>query len=234
MMRLKYVSFSYESGDEIFSVKTSRSISNSLVTLDISDSGEIFSASLKTADEIIITDLTAVFEKEFSEENRIFLNGYQNWTDAFEHDTYGKMKGIEHIPAGITDKYAFTQYGDYSFAEYSNVTGEMHGWSYGYIRSLEKYLLIGSLSENSGFTLIRTKTFQNEITVSKDCRNIAVNGNFEGIRLYIAEGLENEVFDGWFEALGVSVRPEVKPLFGYTSWYRHYQDINEKCILKDL
>ena len=107
MLKLRSVSFSYEYGSELFSVRTSRSISSDLVSLDISTEGNIFSASVKASDEITITDLTAVFEFEFKEEDRIFLNGYQSWTDSYEHDIYGKMKGIDHIPFGICDKYAF-------------------------------------------------------------------------------------------------------------------------------
>ncbi len=234
MLKLRSVSFSYEYGSELFSVRTSRSISSDLVSLDISTEGNIFSASVKASDEITITDLTAVFEFEFKEEDRIFLNGYQSWTDSYEHDIYGKMKGIDHIPFGICDKYAFSQYGDYNFVSYSPAAGELHGWSYGYIRDIGDYMLMGSLSEDSGFTLIETKTFSNEITFKKDCCGLTINGEYEGLKLYFSSGLEKEVFDGYFEALGVKLRPEAKPIYGYTSWYRHYQNISSEILRQDL
>ena len=45
MIQLKHVCFSYEYGEEKFSVTTSRSISSDLVKLDISMENNIFSAS---------------------------------------------------------------------------------------------------------------------------------------------------------------------------------------------
>lgn len=234
MLKLRSVSFSYEYGSELFSVRTSRSIANDLVSLNISTDGNVFSASVKTADEITITDLSAVFEFEFKEEDRIFLNGYQSWTDSYEHDIYGKMKGIDHIPFGICDKYAFSQYGDYNFVSYPTDAGSLHGWSYGYIRDIGDFVLMGSLSENSGFTLIETHTFSNEIVFKKDCRGLTVNGEYDGLKLYFDTGLEKEVFDGYFNELGIKLRPEAKPIYGYTSWYRHYQNISSAVLRQDL
>jgi alpha-galactosidase len=234
MIQLKHVCFSYEYGEEKFSVTTSRSISSDLVKLDISMEDNVFSASVEASDEITITGLSAVFNFGFSEEHRIFLNGYQSWTDSYEHSIYGKMKGIEHIPAGISEKYAFSQYGDYNFAQYSNIAGELHGWSYGYVRSCEKYMLIGSLSENSGFTMIQTKTCDDEIIFTKDCNGYSFSGKYDGIQIFVSNGTDNEVFDDYFDALGITLRPEAKPVFGYTSWYRHYQNINSEVLSDDL
>ena len=60
-----------------------------------------------------------------------------------------------------------------------------------------------------------------------------VNGEFHAFDLYIAEGSENEVFDGWFKAM--DVRPLTdKKQFGYSSWYNRYQDINDATITDDL
>lgn len=52
--------------------------------------------------------------------------------------------------------------------------------------------------------------------------------------MLITDGTEDDVFDEYFRQLGVSLRPAAKPVFGYTSWYRHYQNINEELLLKDL
>ena len=61
------------------------------------------------------------------------------------------MKGIDHIPCAIREKYAFSQYGDYNFAKYSNYPGNLHGWTYGYIRfGMTNYDFFGSLAEKYG------------------------------------------------------------------------------------
>ena len=234
MIKLLSVTFSYEYGDETFTVNTRRSIKSDLVSLDISTEGDVFTASVESSDEIIITELTANFRFGYCESDRIFLNGYQSWTDSYEHTIYDKMKGIDHIPYGIADKHSFSQYGDYTFTGYPSVQGELHGWSYGYIRTGESYNFVGSLSEDCGFTLIRTKTGSDELIFTKDCRGLALNGRFDGLKLLLTDGSENEVFDSWFDLLGVKLRPEAKPIYGYTSWYRHYQNISSDILGADL
>ena len=234
MIKLESVTFSYEYGDETFTVHTRRSIKSDLVSLNISTEGDIFTASVESSDEITITELTAHFRFGYCESDRIFLNGYQSWTDSYEHTIYDKMKGIDHIPYSIADKHAFAQYGDYNFAGYSGAQGELHGWSYGYIRTGESYNFVGSLSEDCGFTMIKTKTYSDELIFFKDCRGLALNGKYDGLKLYLTDGSEKEVFDGWFGLLGVKLRPEAKPIYGYTSWYRHYQNISSDIIGADL
>ena len=143
MIKLESVTFSYEYGDETFTVHTRRSVKNDLVSLEISTEGDIFTASVESSEEIVITELTAKFRFGYCETDRIFLNGYQSWTDSFEHTIYDKMKGIDHIPFSISEKHAFSQYGDYNFTGYSGAQGELHGWSYAYIRTGESYNFFG-------------------------------------------------------------------------------------------
>ena len=234
MIKLESVIFSYEYGDEVFTVNTCRSIKNDLVSLEISTEGDIFNASVECSDEIIITELTAQFKFGYCESDHIFLNGYQSWTDSYEHSIYDKMKGIDHIPFSISEKFAFSQYGDYNFTGYSGAPGELHGWSYGYIRTGERYNFAGSLSEDCGFTLIRTKAYSDELIFSKDCRGLAVKGRYNGLKLLITDGYEKEVFDKYFDLLRIKLRPEAKPIYGYTSWYRHYQNISSDILGADL
>lgn len=233
-MQLKNVQFSYTEGGEHFSVTTTRSVQTDDVRLTISQEGDVFSALLDTTREIRIDRLRAVFECDYKESTRIFLNGYQSWTDSHEHTIHDRMPGLAHVPAPLIKKYAFTQYGDYNFVRYLNEPGCLHGWSYGYLRTGPIYQLIGSLAEDSGFTLIRTDVKRNELIIEKDCHNHNLNGTFDGLRLFLAEGNETHVFDRYFELLGVKLRPEAKPIFGYTSWYRHYQNISDQIIREDL
>ena len=56
---------------------------------------------------------------------------------------------------------------------------------------------------------------------------------FSGLDIFFGHGEENSVFDRYFELM--EIKPAVaKPVFGYTSWYRHYQDISEDVLLHDL
>lgn len=233
MLKLRSVSFQYVCGDEVFCVNTVRSFSNDIVKLDITTVGDVFSADITAEKEITVTELRALFEYPFSESDKIFLNGYQSWTDSHEHGIFGKMRGIGQIPDEICRRYAFSQYGDYSFAPYGT-KGELHGWSYGYIRNNGNYKFLGSLSEDSGFTRIETFADKGVVQIYKDCAELSFSGKYAGIRMLITDGTEDEVFDDYFRQLGVTLRPAAKPVFGYTSWYRHYQNINEELLLRDL
>ena len=234
MFKLANVKFAYRTGGRGYAVTTSESVSNSRIALDINVDNETFSASVKTKSAIEIVKLAAEFVYEFTETDRIFLNGYQSWTDSYEHDIHGRVRGIDHIPELVSEKYAFSAYGDYTFVKYSRRKGCFHGFSYGYVKHGNGIFdFIGSLNENSGFTLIKVNTEKKTVTIEKDCSGLNITDRYDGLSIYLGSGTESDVFDAYFALLGIAPTEE-KPVFGYTSWYRHYQDINEKCILKDL
>ena len=231
MLKFKSLQFLYRDGENDFMAITSSSLRNDKMELVINTNEDIFSVYVKAKETITIQKLCAEFEYEYFENEKIFLNGYQSWTDSIEHDINGKMRGISHIPCALNEKYAFSQYGDYNFSEYGP---NMHGWSYGYIRNDEIYSFIGSLSENSGFTQIITQVEKKSVLIIKDCTNLDIIGEWQAMKILFTNGTEKIVFDRYFKELGVKPRKKAKPLFGYTSWYNHYQNINEKKIVDDL
>ena len=234
MFKFNNVKFAYRANGKGYTVTTAESVGNNRISLDIKENTETFTASVKTRSKIELVKLSAEFEYDFAETDRIFLNGYQSWTDSTEHDLGGRVRGIDHIPELVSDKYAFEAYGDYTFVKYSRKRGNIHGFSYGYVKRNDgMYDFIGSLNENSGFTVIKINTAKRTVTVEKDCMGLSTSEGYDGISLYIGSGTEKEVFDGYFAWLGIAPSRE-KPVFGYTSWYRHYQDINERCIRTDL
>ena len=234
MLKLKTLQFAYNADGELFSANTTKSLHTDDVTLTVRTEGDVFSASVHALHEIRIERLRAVFECELGESDRIFLNGYQSWTDSQEHTIHDKLHGLDHLPKGIIQKYAFNRYGDYDFVNYDKRPGHLHGWSYGYVRTGPIFRFMGSLSEDCGFTLLRTDAHKQELIVEKDCRDLHLLGDFDGLQLLLTEGNEKEVFDRYFELLGIRLRPEAKPIFGYTSWYRHYQNISDEILLHDL
>lgn len=233
MLKLKNIKFAYMAGGKIFSVTTDKSVENKRVSLDITNEDCILSASIKTVTPIKLLRLSAEFEYEFRSITRIFLNGYQSWTDSIEHTPNGRMHGIDMIPKPISDKFAFSQYGDYNFTLYSMKKGCMHGYSYGYIRNYENYDFIGSLNENTGFTCIRVNCPESKVICFKECKDLEVAESYEGLRLYTGSGTEDEVFDRYFELMDIKPR-STGSVFGYTSWYRHYKDITQEKIYTDL
>ena len=167
-------------------------------------------------------------------DERLFMNGYQTWTYSPELDRNGKLRGTDHIPGFLRKKYAFDRYGDYHFAPYGHQKGQSHGFSYCYFRKGTQFRLVASLDEKPGYTILRYDSGKALLTLERDCAGVEhPGGSFPLLDLFFAEGGETEVFDGWFQAMGIKPRTE-KKLAGYSSWYNRYQNITEDTIREDL
>lgn len=212
--------FDKEINCESFSARVTAD--NERVTLEIEPVGEIIFDEIKLTADTSVTD-----------DDRVFLNGYQSWTDSREAHPEEHTRGIDHIPAPLVRKYSFDKYGDYNFTKYKNKRERFHGWTYAYVRSGGSFRLFGSLSEKNGFTLIRLNAEKGKVTFRLECEGAVFGETFKALDIYTGEGKEDEVFDRWFELMGTP-KPKAKPVFGYTSWYRHYQDISEQKLEHDL
>ena len=167
-------------------------------------------------------------------DERLFMNGYQTWTYSPELSRNGKLRGTDHIPGFLLKKYAFDRYGDYHFVPYGHHNGQSHGFSYCYFRKGGQFQLVASLDETPGYTILRYDSGKALLTLERDCAGVEhPGGSFALFDLFFAEGSEAEVFDGWFQAMGIKPRTE-KKLAGYSSWYNRYQEITEDTIREDL
>ncbi len=94
-------------------------------------------------------------------------------------------------------------------------------------------LLIGSMSEKTGYTIIYFDVKNNTITIEKDLEGLTIDSErlLCDVRKFV--GTYDEVFDKYFGAMNL---PKLKldHLSGYTSWYNYFQKIDEKIILRDL
>ena len=164
---------------------------------------------------------------------RVFMNGYQNWTYSPEYDRTGRTRGLKHLPCFLRGAFQINRYGDYHFVKYPYKKGITHGESWCYLRNGKQFLLFGSLDEIPGYTLFTYNANKGVLTLERDCKGMKADGEFHAFDLYVAEGTEQEVFDGWFAAMGVRPLTD-KKMFGYSSWYNRYQDINDATITDDL
>lgn len=204
---------------------------SAVYTKELSDSH--FSLDLHSDSGARILECNATFSFNFEKEDRLFLNGYQSWTGSRERSVNDIDNSMRFCPRLADKKFHFSSYGDGHFYRKKYRAGLMHGYSYAYIRRCEKFFLIGSLSENTGFTRIIFDTKNSTITLEKDCIDCEFLGDYRAFSILFVSGTENEVFDRWFSELGVT--PKItESKSGYTSWYNYYQDITENIILSDL
>ena len=178
--------------------------------------------------------VSARLRRKADAQEKIFMNGYQTWTYCPEYGRLGKIRDLSHFPEAVVRRFGLAYYGDYYFVHYPNAPGFTHGESWCYFRRGERFELFASLDERPGYTVFGYDAFLGLLSISRDCRGLRHEGGpFHAFDLFLAEGTEDEVFDGWFRALGVKPRTAER-LTGYSSWYNRYQKISEQTILEDL
>ena len=180
-----------------------------------------------------VVSASAELTLEGMEKVNIFMNGYQTWTYCPEYTRKSRIRGLSLAPKSMVERFGLDRYGDYHFVDYPNKKGVLHGESWCYFREGERYLLIASLDESFGYTLFTYRADEGKLYITRDCGGLSVDGEFEPVSLFIAEGTEDEVFDAWFKEMGVSPITKEK-LAGYSSWYNRYENITEASILEDL
>ena len=180
-----------------------------------------------------LEEVAASFPFAFEKEDALFLNGYQSWTYCPERGVREYDKSLKHCPRSTAQKYGFRRYGDGWFYPLRYRKGWMHGYTYAYVRRGETYYFFGSLAEASGFTRIVFDTQAGEVRFEKDCAGRVLREEYPALALFFATGSEEDVFDAYFAALGVTPRP-APPSTGYTSWYNCYQAISAARIEADL
>lgn len=171
----------------------------------------------------------------FATDEMVLMNGYQSWTDTREMPAWERMRGLRGVPLPVVRHWALDGGGDYSFVRYTGRRGEQHGFTYATFRRGVGMVLVGSLDESHGFTFIHADANVGEVTLSTEppARELAAGERVVLGRYAICRGMRDECYDRWFELSGIQARP-VKPLVGYTSWYRHYGDITEEKLMADL
>ena len=167
------------------------------------------------------------------EDGRIFMNGFQTWTYCPEYNRSDYTKDIGPIPEIAIRRNGLRSYGDAHFVHYPQQPGVTHGESYCYFRDGDHYRLFASLDERPGYTLFRYDASLALLTVERDCAGLHCGGEYHAFDLFYAEGSEQEVFDAWFAAMGISPRTTER-IAGYSSWYNRYEDISQQSILSDL
>ena len=232
-MKLNNIHIEYTLDGEYRSVNIKESCTADDATFSVCLSDERFVVNIDISREICLHEVRAEFEYDYPADCRLFFNGYQSWTDSKEQLKDGRMYRLNRFPKFLVKKHTLREYGDINFVRYGKKKGQMHGISYAYVRVGQNYTLFGSLAEQKGFTVIRSDTNTNSLSFERDCDGYHFTGSFTLLDVAILRGDENTVFDGWFSLMGIE-KPRGKRISGYTSWYNHYNRINEQIINDDL
>ncbi len=182
---------------------------------------------------ITMFDVRGEMPLAVGEKDMIFMNGYQTWTFSPEFAKDSSIRGLNGLPRRVINSFSLDRYGDYHFVPYRNRSGILHGFSFMTIRSGETYRLIASLDEQDGYTIFTLDAKSGFLYLRRDCMDVRFAEELHVFDLFFAEGTLEEVYDAWFREMGIAPRTDRK-LFGYSSWYNRYQNIDETSIMNDL
>lgn len=187
------------------------------------------------AEGVRVTSVTVRMAADVRGSEAVYLNGYQSWTDSVEHRPWDTMVGLANVPGAVVDAFSLDAGGDYRFCRYDVLPGEMHGFGYGYLRQGYEVSLVGSLSEDTGLTVVRTSARRQMLTLEKEPPQVplAAGERRELASFVVCRGTLAEATGAWLALAGIRRRP-APPLVGYSSWYRHYGNIDAGRLFEDL
>ena len=178
--------------------------------------------------DIVLDEVKVLFHEPFEADAQVLCNGYQSWSESQEQELRAVPKNMRW-----PGKKFFKYYGDEHLALVSQGAAPLRSWTYGYVREADQLRFIGSLKENSGFTLIEYLPSAKQVRARVDCSGFLMQHSFPVIDLWVAEGKDQAVFDEYFSNMPFA-KPSASKDLGWCSWYQHYREINEKIVLKNL
>ncbi|MBQ7670587.1 MAG: alpha-galactosidase [Clostridia bacterium] len=158
-----------------------------------------------------------------------FINGYQSWTETREFYGDARERNVTALPQGLVRSFSLDRYGDATFYEYNKRV--LHGYDVFYVKGTTG-AFVCSLNSKNAYLIIEVIRRSGEVSLISDIRGKSLLAGEEYVICdYFYKGSYEEgiaVFGKYFPAR------DVKKVFGYTSWYNYYQDINEETMLRDL
>lgn len=197
-----------------------------------------FTADIKTFCKIEFKKFQVLFPYRFHKNQYVFINGYQSWTESREYSVNEKMSDFSRIKEMIVkspfnSKSGMGRAGDVFFCHYPRKKGVFYSYSYGYVRENDKIDLFASLSEHSGYTIVRFHAKKSQVTAEKDFDGVVFNGTARLMDFVHLCGEYETKFDKWFAFMNIKSRLTEKKC-GYTTWYNYYRNINESIVSRDL
>ena len=203
--------------------------SNADVTLIEKRDANRTTVTLLAHEDIVLHKADVSYPCHINYKDLYFLNGYQSWTDTKEYHLAERLRNIKKSPHIISHMFAMSKYGDSTFYNYS--IRKSHGYDVFYSKgSYESFIY--NLNYKVAYLIIELIKDRSSIHLISDVQGLKVNkGNEVTIFDYrYYDNFEKGLMAFW----DAFPKRNVEKLFGYTSWYNYYQNINEEIILRDL
>ena len=200
---------------------------------------------LQTKNNIELDEAKIICIIDTTQFSTYFCNGFQSWTTSKEFFPNEKIDKPAVLGKAIA-KY----YGDYTYFKYKARKGNLHSWTYTYLRNKaqDKITLLASVAEFSGFTIFSYQLKKGLLQIIKEINDLEVAANitynllewveahdeeYEAFNWYAEKNFENAENEA--ARKGFSIKKSIaKPELGWTSWYHYYRNIATDTILKNL
>lgn len=209
----------YSSGQEIIDTVASDSC------IDISDvtDGNRHTVSITARSDISLNRATVPLRETFGRNDLVMTNGYQSWTETKEFVPGEHLNDLTWLPKKVESIYHFRSYGSQAFMPMDR--NELTGFDFSYVKG-EDPLFIGSYNMKNAYLVIRFRLTTGMIILESDVSGKVLKAGetftlFDYVLTDDPSG--KEYFDSFYPASD-------RKIFGYTSWYNHYQNINEEKI----
>lgn len=179
--------------------------------------------------EITLNEAKIIYDYPYQKDDLIYLNGYQSWTDTKEFTPNSKLHSLKHLPKKLVAKFHFDAYGDSAFLNYQK--NVLHSFTYSYIKAKDKTTLFGSYNMANAYLVIKHLIKKKTLVLESDVKNLIIKSEFILFDYIQLEGIKDDIINTY---LSLFKAPHASKIKGYTSWYNHYQNINEDLIKEDL
>ncbi len=207
-------------------------------SLSLTEKENILSLSTIPKTPVSFDKFDIIMPYTYSANSKIYVNGYQSWTDSMEYEPSEQMLELSRkVEFFITKSFGkllgLSKSGDTLFWKFPRKSGLFYGWSYGYVRTDNNVDIFGTLTEKYGYTVVTFDCNNSNVIISKELEGVTYTEPSKLLEFTFVSGEYDTAFDEYFKLIGIPCR-ETKRRCGYTTWYNYYGNINEKVVNNDL
>lgn len=191
------------------------------------ENGTRYSIFLHPKQALTLERLEIQFDCPLPPDAHFLANGYQSWSET------QALKVTERTPRlhPLARPY-MGLYGDAHIQGIPRGRGHLHAWTYTHITqdSAQKpAMLIGSLSERTGFTLLLYDYKKGILTIRKDLDTLDLRHSFPALDCWLGMGELSKLYDTYCKVSEIKP-PTAEPAVGWTSWYHYFNQISEEIL----
>ena len=203
--------------------------SDESVEIRILDGDHRHTVTVRAREDITLSDYRENNITALDPNDLFFLNGYQSWTDTKERTIRETEHDVLKLPRSLVSKHGLDLYGDAAFYAYDR--NILHGYDLFYAKGRAPVYAFS----------LNTRTAYLVFEVDRKAARLSVRSLVGGLHLSAGEECTVCAYAAYpdekaFTEAFAGEYPDREPekLFGYTSWYNYYQNINASILERDL